>query len=88
MISWRNTKSPALAPSVSFGLLTTKQVAALIGVTEARVQVWGANGTLQRMGRSKFSHLYSREEVEALMRRRREQLDRLRARKRKWRVRV
>jgi len=87
MISWRNSTSPAQEQDNSSGLLTTKEAADLIGISEGYAQALGKRGILKRACRRKsYSFLYLRSDVEALAEKRRQQFERLKKLKSKRRV--
>jgi predicted DNA-binding transcriptional regulator AlpA len=88
MICWRNSASAAQKPRPSSGLLTGREASEILGVAESTVWDMTAKGWLQRIGKRGPWHLYLRSDVEALAEKRRLQAERLKERKRKWRVRT
>lgn len=88
MISWRNSNSTETKLATSCGLLTTRQAADLIGLSERRVQELGAQGNLQRAGKKGNLYLFRRADIEAAIATQKAQRARLAERKKKWRVRT
>lgn len=72
----------------SSGLLTTREAAEVLNVSEAAIWDMKARGELHKVGTRRWWHLYQRSEVEALAEKRRLQREKLAERKRKWRVRT
>ena len=86
--TWKSSSaSPETTPSASSGLLTGREAAEILRLAESTVWNMTAKGVLKRVAKRGHWHLYLRSDVEALAEERRQQFERLKERKRKWRVR-